>query len=82
MENRTNQIMTLDNNRDYFINRQILYKGINYYVATLLKEELDAEGNAQPEDEIIIFEEREKDGEKILRVLEDKDVAKAILENI
>lgn len=82
MENRTNQIMSLETGRDYFINRQILYKGVTYYVATLVKKELAEDGTLEPEDEIVIFEEREKDGKKTVIVLEDEEIAKIILKNL
>lgn len=82
MENRTNQIMSLDNGRDYFINRQILYKGNTYYVATLLKEELDEDGTRNPDDEVVIFHQTMENGQEEVRVLNDKEVAKTILENL
>lgn len=82
MENKTNKIITLDNDREYFVNRQILYKGKTYYVTTLLKKEVDSDGSKNPEDEVVIFEENVKDGETTVRVLNDPNVAKVILEHL
>ena len=79
MENKTNKIITLDNDREYFINRQILYKGKTYYIATLLKKEEDPDGGKSPENELVVFEQNENG---TLRVLSDPNIAKVILEHI
>lgn len=82
MENKTNQIITLSSGREYYINRQILYKGKTYYVATLVDEELDKDGTEKPADEIVFFEQF-TEGEKTMVIpVTDPEVIKLIAENL
>ncbi|MBQ3142560.1 MAG: hypothetical protein IJB82_03540 [Bacilli bacterium] len=80
MDNKTNKIMKLDSGKEYFINRQILYKGTTYYLCTLQK--MDEEGNRVPDDEIVLYEEYKEDGKTMVRVVEDQEIAKTIYSNI
>ena len=41
MENRTNQVLKLANNKEYVVLRQVVYKGNTYYVTSEIKNEDD-----------------------------------------
>lgn len=82
MENRTNQIITLSSGREYYVNRQILYKGKTYYVATLVAEERDENGNEKPADEIVFFEQFMEGEKEMVIPVSDPEVIKLIAENL
>lgn len=81
MENRTNQILQLED-KDYFINRQILYKGITYYVVTLLKDEVVPGEGREPDEKVYVFRVIVEDGEDYIETVTDQELIKLIINNI
>ncbi len=81
MENRTNQILHLSG-KDYFINRQILYKGVTYYVVTLLKDEVVPGEGRDPDEKIYVFRVNVQDGEDYIETETDQELIKLIINNI
>ncbi len=77
MENRINHIITLDNGKKYFILKQAIYKGDNFFVAA---EVTDDEQNLT--NNFLILHETKEDGKSIVRVEQDKEVLAIILKHL
>lgn len=77
MENRINHIITLDNGKKYFILKQAIYKGDNFFVAAeVTEDEQDITNN------FLILHERKEDGKNIVKVEQDKEVLGIILKHL
>lgn len=77
MENRINHIITLDNGKKYFILKQAIYKGDNFFVAAEVTEDEEDITNT-----FLILHERKEDGKNIVKVEQDKDVLAIILKHL
>ena len=77
MENRINHIITLDNGKKYFILKQAIYKGDNFFVVA---EVTDDEQNLT--NNFLILHETKEDGKNIVRVEQDKEVLAIILKHL
>lgn len=78
MENLTNQILELDNDRKFFVLRQAVYKGITYYFAAeVLENEEDFTGE-------FIFLERKNGEDESFSVEEvtDNEILKVLVKNV
>ena len=77
MENRINHIITLDNGKKYFILKQAIYKGDNFFVAA------EVTGDEQNlTNNFLILHETKEDGKSIVRVEQDKEVLAIILKHL
>ena len=76
MENRINQIMTLEDNVKYMILKQVIYNNENYFMASKLDE------NNDPTEEFSIFYETKENGEIYVEVETDEKKLKVILEHL
>lgn len=77
MENLTNQILNLGNNKSYFVLRQAAYKGKTYYFGA----EVTPDGE-EFTNEFIFLERVEVDGNFSVKVVKDNEVLKILAENI
>ena len=77
MENKTNKVICLDDNKEYLILRQILYKNDTYYVTNELYN--DGEDFSK---EFTILKETNKDGKTFVSQVTDSKIIKIIVENI
>ena len=77
MENRINHVITLDNGKKYFILKQAIYKGDNFFVAAELEDNEEEITNT-----FVIFHEIKEDGKNIVRVEKDKEVLNVILKHL
>lgn len=75
MENRTGQVIELDNNEQYLVLRQAMYKKNTYYVVDKLSEDGET-----PLKQFTILEEFEENGETCVKIIEDPKIALKILE--
>ena len=77
MENRINQILTLDNDVELLVLHQAIYNGDNYLVCS----KVVAEGTDLDENPILVHEI--KNGDKLeVEVVEDPDLAEFIFEHL
>ena len=74
MENRINKIMTLADGRKYFILRQAIYQGTNYYVADLVSED-----ESKLMEKFVILEEIKKDDKIFIDQLNDSKKIELIM---
>lgn len=77
MENRTNKVIELANNKEYFVLRQIVYKNDTYYVTS----EIFDEGEKFDED-LTVLKETVEDGKTYVNIVNDPDIIKTIMEHI
>lgn len=76
MENRTNQIIELNNNKKYLILRQVVYKNDTYYVTCEIFD------NDDFKKELTILKETIEEKDYFVNIVNDKDVVNIILKNI
>ena len=77
MENRINHIITLDNGKKYFILKQAIYRGDNFFVAAEVTEDEQNLTN-----NFLILHETKEDGKSIVRAEQDKEVLAIILKHL
>lgn len=77
MENRINQIITLNNGDKYMILHQAIYNNKNYYVCCGVTEDEE-----DTKEEFYLFEENKDEGEAYLDIVQDENLAKFILEHL
>lgn len=78
MENRTNQVMTLQDGKEYAIVRHILYQGRTFYLAVELTEDKED----IKEDSLELLEQVMYEGQESIVKVRDAELTKVILENI
>mgnify|MGYP007069883117 CR=1 FL=1 len=76
MENRINEIITLENGSKYMILHQAIYEGNNYYVCCGVEE------NDDLNDTFYLFKETKNDDTASVEIVEDKKMAQFILEHL
>ena len=75
MENRINQIMTLEDGQKYLVVKQAVYKNENYYAVVKVDEQ---EENLL--DEYLLLHEVEYDGQVCIEELDDPEMIKLVTE--
>ncbi len=77
MINRTNQIVTLENDKEYFIFRQAVYLKETYYIAV----EVEDNGTKFKE-KVIVLKEMDDNGKKCIIIVRDPNIIASIIKNI
>lgn len=77
MENRINQVMTLDNGKKYIILHQAIYNNENYYVCNGVTED----GN-DINDEFLLLHEFKDNDKLTVELVEDADLSQFILKHL
>lgn len=77
MENRTNQIMTLQDGQEYAIVRHIVYQGRTFYLAVQLTDDKE-----DLKDDIELLEQVMYEGKESIIKVTDAELTKVILENV
>ncbi len=77
MENITNQVLELGNNKKYYILRQALYKGTTYYLSAEVTEDEEDFTN-----KVIFLERVEKDGQSFVKEVKDSKILEVLAKNI
>jgi hypothetical protein len=77
MENLTNQVITLDNNKKYFILRQALYKGKTYYLAAEVTEDEEHFTN-----KFLFLERKDDNGDFYVEEVTDEKILSVLAKNI
>ena len=77
MNNLTNQVLKLQNGKNYFVVRQAAYRGVTYYFGVeLTADEEDFTNN------FLFFERIEEDGVFKVKKVKDPEILKVLSENI
>lgn len=77
MENRTNQVIELENNKEYLVLRQAVFRGDTYYITSEVKNDgEDFDKN------LTILKETDENDKKYVSIVEDKEIIDTILEHI
>lgn len=77
MENRTNQVIELDNKKEYLVLRQVVYKNDTYYVTSeIYNDGEDFDKN------LTVLKETVEDGDTYVNIVNNPDVVKTIMEHI
>ncbi len=77
MENRTRKIIELENDEEYLILRQILYKNETYYVTTKV-----LNNGSDFAKEITLLKESNENNDIYVTVVEDPNILKTILGHV
>ena len=77
MENRINQVITLENGNKFMILHQAIYDNHNYYVCCGVTED-----EKDVKEEFYLFEEVKQDDKAFIQIVEDDKMAKFILEHL
>ena len=77
MENRINHIIKLNNGKKYFILKQAIYKGDNFFVVAEVTDDEEDITNT-----FLILHETKEDGKNLVKVEQDKDVLAVILKHL
>lgn len=77
MDNLTNKVLTLDNNKKYFILRQATYKSKSYYLASEVNDD-----KTDFKNEYAFLERNESNGKVYVKVVTDKDTIDVLSKNI
>lgn len=77
MENKTNQVLELANNKQYVILRQVVYKGDTYYVTSEIYNDGD-----DFDKNLTLLKETVEDGNTYVNIVRDPDIVKVIMEHI
>lgn len=77
MENRIDQIITIENGQKYMILHQAIYNGTNYYVCTAVTED-----ETDLTDNFVLFEEVKDNDKYFLKIVEDENMAKFIFQHL
>ena len=77
MENKTNKVIELANNKEYLILRQIVYKNDTYYVAS----EISNDGEEFDKD-LTVLKQTEEDGKIYVNIVNNPEIIKIIMEHI
>lgn len=77
MENRTRKIIELENDEEYLILRQILYKNETYYVTTQV-----LNNGSDFAKEITLLKESNENNDIYVTVVDDPNILKTILNHV
>ena len=76
MENKINQIITIEDGSKYMILHQAIYDGKNYYVCC------GVEPNEDLNENFYLFVETKEESETYIEIVRDEALAKFILEHL
>ena len=77
MENKTNQVLELANNKEYVVLRQVVYKGNTYYVTS----EIHNDGDDFDKN-LTLLKETVEDGKSYVNIVRDPDIVKVVMSHI
>lgn len=77
MENKTNQVLELANNKQYIVLRQVIYKGNTYYVTSEIKNDGD-----DFDKNLTLLKETAEDGKTYVNIVRDPEIIKIVMEHI
>ena len=77
MENKTNQVLELANNKEYVVLRQVVYKGSTYYVTSEIKNDGD-----DFDKNLTLLKETVEDGKTYVNIVRDPEIIKVVMEHI
>lgn len=77
MENRTNQVVELEDGKEYFVLRQIVYKGDTYYVTTEL-----LDGKEKTSEKVTVLKESVVNEDTYLTVVVDPKIIEIIYNHL
>lgn len=77
MENRINQVITIEGGKKFMILHQAIYNSTNYYVCTAVTED-----ETDLTDDFVLFEEVKNGDKYFLKIVEDEEMAKFIFEHL
>ena len=77
MENKTNQVLELANNKKYVVLRQVVYKGETYYVTSELYNDGD-----DFDKNLTLLKETVEDGKTYVNIVRDPEIVKVIMNHI
>ncbi len=77
MENRTNQVIELENNKEYLVLRQAIFRGDTYYITSEVKND-----GEDFDKKLTILKETDENDKNYVSIVEDKEIIDTILEHI
>lgn len=77
MENKTNQVLELANNKEYVVLRQVVYKGNTYYVTS----EIHNDGDDFDKN-LTLLKETVEDGKSYVNIVRDPEIVKVVMSHI
>ena len=77
MENKTNQVLELANNKQYVVLRQVVYKGDTYYVTSEIYNDGD-----DFDKNLTLLKETVEDGSTYVNIVRNPEIVKVIMEHI
>ena len=77
MKNKINRVITLANGKKYFVLKQAIYKGDNYYMVA----EVTEDGNDLKE-KFAMLHEVEKDGNELIEFVKDPKTLQVLLDHL
>ena len=77
MENKTNQVLELANNKQYVVLRQVVYKGDTYYVTSEIYNDGD-----DFDKNLTLLKETVEDGNTYVNIVRNPEIVKVIMEHI
>ena len=77
MENKTNQVIELENSKEYLILRQVLFKENTYYVTSEIKND-----GEDFDKKFTILRESSDGDKKFVSIVTDKSIIETILKHI
>ncbi|MBQ2408860.1 MAG: hypothetical protein II309_05440 [Bacilli bacterium] len=77
MENRINQVVELENGKEYYILKQAVYGGDNYFVAAEVSED-----GEDLKDKFIILHETKENGESYIEFENDSKIIQILLKHL
>jgi len=77
MENKTNQVLELANNKKYVVLRQVVYKGETYYVTSELYNDGD-----DFDKNLTLLKETVEGGKTYVNIVRDPEIVKVIMNHI
>ena len=77
MENKTNQVLELANNKEYVVLRQVVYKGDTYYVTSEIHN-----GGDDFDKNLTLLKETTEDGKTYVSIVRDPEIVKIVMDHI
>ncbi len=77
MENRTNQVIELDDKKEYLVLRQVVYKNETYYVTSEIFED-----GEKFDKKLTVLRETIEDGNTYVNIVNNPDIVKTIMNHI
>ena len=77
MENKTNQVLELANNKQYVVLRQVVYKGDTYYVTSEIYNDGD-----DFDKNLTLLKETVEGGKTYVNIVRDPEIVKVVMDHI